>query len=103
MRKVLIVALAFSLAGCARKGPVVSHGQPVDPWVAQLKSPDAKARKKAVVALGHAGPADPAAVPALAGAVKDADPAVRAQAILAILNIGPQAKEALPALEEAQK
>ena len=75
----------------------------VDEEVEGLKEPDAKARKKAVVALGHAATADPAALPALTGAVKDRDASVRREAVLALLNLGPDARDAAPALTEALK
>jgi vesicle coat complex subunit len=99
----LVLACVALVAGCGKKGPVVSHGKPVSDWVRALQDPDPKVRKKAVVALGHAGTADPADIPALTSALKDADKDVRGQAILALLNIGPPAKEAVPSLEEAQK
>jgi HEAT repeat protein len=69
----------------------------------ELSKPDARALKKAVLALGHVGTADPAAIPALIGAVKDRDATVRSQAILALLNIGPDAKDALPVLNDVVK
>src|SRR5262249_44323840 len=97
---VLIVIL---LAGCGGKSePLTAHGKPVAHWLDELEAPDPRARKKAVVALGHVGKADPAAVPALAGAVKDRDAGVRAAAVLALLNLGPDAREAVPALSEAR-
>jgi HEAT repeat protein len=90
------------LAGCAKKEPLLSHGQPVSHWLQALHDPDPKTRKKAIVALGHVGTADPAAIPAVIDAIKDSDPTVRAEAVLALLNLGPDAKEAVPALTEAQ-
>ena len=54
-------------------------------------------------ALGNVGAADPAAIPALIGALKDSDAAVRAAATLALLKIGPDAQDAAEALAEAQK
>jgi hypothetical protein len=103
-RSVVVAALAAGLLGCGAKesGPLVSHGKPVSHWVQELQSSDAKARKQAVKALGHFGPADPAVVPALAGALKDRDASVRVEAALALLNIGPAAQAASPALTEAQ-
>jgi HEAT repeat protein len=90
------------LGGCGRREPVLSHGHPVSYWVEKLHDPDAPARKKAVVALGHAGTADPGAIPAVIGAVHDRDAGVRREAVLALLNLGPAAWEAVPALTEAQ-
>jgi HEAT repeat protein len=100
----LLLVVAGLLAGCARK-PVLgtAHGKPVAHWLGAVRDPDVRVRKKAVVALGHVGPADPAALPALAGALKDPDARVRRQAVLALLNLGPAARPALPALEEARQ
>ena len=65
------------LAGCGENAPLTSHGKPVSHWLEALDSPDVKTRKKAVVALGHVGTADPAALPALIRATKDRSPDVR--------------------------
>jgi HEAT repeat protein len=105
MRSVVATAvLILLLSGCrpAGRGPVLSHGQPVAYWVGQLKQPDAKARKKAVAALGHVGAADPAVIPALIAAVKDRDAGVRDEAVLALLRIGPDALDARSVLLEAE-
>jgi HEAT repeat protein len=102
MRSVVFICLAVLIAGCGKKEPLLSHGRPVSHWLQALHDPDPKTRKKAVVALGHVGTADPAAIPAVIEAVKDADPTVRAEAVLALLNLGPAAKDAVPALTEAQ-
>ena len=103
MRYLVVFGLALLPLACGSQQEKTSHGQPVSHWVEELKNPDPKARKKAVTALGNFGAADPAVVPALAGALKDRDAGVRNQAALALLHIGPDAKEALPALEEAKK
>jgi HEAT repeat protein len=102
MRSLLFVVLIALLVGCQQQGPLTTHGKPVGHWVEALKDRDAKARKKAVVALGHAGTADPAALPALISAVKDRDAGVRREAVLALLNLGPDARSAVPVLTEAQ-
>ena len=96
----LVLTLA---AGCSSRpeGPLTAGGRPVSHWLDELRSPDPKARKKAVRELGHVGKADPAAIPAVTGALKDPDPQVRAEAALALLNLGPDAAEAAPALAEA--
>src|SRR5438876_1147014 len=62
------------------------------------RATDAKSRKKAVANLGHVGKADPAAIPALIGALKDRDAAVRDTAVLALLNLGPDAFDGTDAL-----
>jgi hypothetical protein len=99
----LFVPLAMLLAGCGREEePLISHGKPVDHWLQELKKPDVKSRKKAVVALGHVGAADSRAIPALIDSVKDGDAVVRDQAILALLNIGPDAEGAISVLREAE-
>jgi HEAT repeat protein len=102
MRVLFILGLIILASGCGKREPVISHGRPVSHWLQAIHDPDVKTRKKAVVALGHVGKADPAAIPAVIEAVKDADPSVRAEAVLALLNIGPDAKDAIPALTEAQ-
>jgi HEAT repeat protein len=99
----IIVLVAGSVvAGCGKNQPVQAHDKPVSYWLEELKKPDAKSRKKAVLALGHVGTADPAAMPALMRAVKDPDATVRNEAVLALLNIGPDARDAIPVLTEAQ-
>jgi hypothetical protein len=102
VRSASILLLAVLAVGCSKRDPLHSHGQPVSYWVQALQEPDVPKRKKAVVALGHVGTADPAAMPALIAALKDADAGVRAEAVLALLNLGPEAKEAIPALTDAQ-
>jgi HEAT repeat protein len=102
MRSLLLLTLALLLPGCGRKAPLLAHGKPVGHWVNALRDPDPRVRRKAVTALGHVGPADPAALPALSGALKDPDPSVRARVVLALLNLGRAARPAAPALEEAR-
>ena len=103
MRSLIIFLVPLAMIGCGQSTPLATHGKPVSHWVEVLRGPDAKARKKAVIALGHVGTADPAVMPALIGALKDRDATVRAEAVLALLNLGPAAKDAIPALEEATK
>ena len=99
-RTLPLLALLFA-AGCGSPdAPLTAGGQPVAHWVGELARPDAKARAKAVRELGRVGNADPAALPAVAGALKDRDAAVRAAAVTALLNLGPAAAAALPALTE---
>ena len=102
-RTFLTICVTTLVLGCGGSPePLTAHGKPVAYWLAELKQPDAKSRKKAVTALGHVATADPAAIPALISAVKDRDAGVRNQAVAALLNIGPAAKDAVPALTEAQ-
>jgi HEAT repeat protein len=102
MRLILFLSLTVIASGCAKKEPLLSHGQPVSYWLEALKDPKPQNRKKAVTALGHVGAADAEAIPAVISAVKDPDATVRAEAVLALLNLGPAAKEAVPTLEEAR-
>jgi HEAT repeat protein len=104
MKRVLGLVLAVALAGCGQEPPPPSaHGKSVDEWVRALQGPDARLRQRAARTLGNAGAADPAVVPALAGALRDRDAGVRGEAALALMKIGPDAREAVPALTEARK
>jgi HEAT repeat protein len=103
MRPALAVVLVVLTAGCHKAEPALAHGKPVGDWVATLRDPDARARKKAAGVLGNVGAIDPAVVPALAEAVRDRDPAVRAEAVLALAKIGTAAHDAEGALADAQK
>ncbi len=99
-----LLAAGLTAAGCGQPEPrLTAGGRPVSYWLDELKKPDPKARKKAVRELGHVGPADPAAIPAVTAAVKDKDAAVRREAVLALLNLGPAARDAAAALAEAAK
>jgi HEAT repeat protein len=106
MRAILLPLLLLAAPGC-RGGAVPTAkyfgGEPVEHWLAEIKSADPKARKRAADVLGNVGPTDPAAVPALAAAVKDADARVRDAAVLALSKIGPAAADAAPALEDATR
>jgi HEAT repeat protein len=102
-RVACFLLLATLAAGCGEKGPLLAHGKPVDHWLQEIKNADGKARKKAVIALGHVGSADPRAIPALIEAVKDRDATIRKEAVVALLHIGPAAKDALGVLREAEK
>jgi len=102
LRGWLLVCMVIGAGGCS-KAPITVHGQSVPYWVEALGKPDPRLRKQAVEALGNAGAADPAVVPALMRAVKDPDAGIRAAAGLALLKIGPDAEEAIPVLTAAQK
>ena len=105
MKRILFLALLIApLAGCGGQPPVTAGGKSAGEWAeALIKERDPKVRLQAVRQLGRIGKADPAALPALTGALKDADAKVRAGAVAALLNMGPAAKDAVPALEEAQQ
>jgi HEAT repeat protein len=99
----LLLGSVLLLFGCGQTAAPLAHGKPVSHWVQALHAGDARLRKKAAEVLGNVGTADPAAIPALIGAVKDRDAKVRRAAILALFKIGPAAEEAIPVLTEAQK
>lgn len=104
MKGFWVIGLVVGLAGCGgQTPPTLAHGKPVSDWVQALQDPTVKVRQKAVSILGNVGVADPAAIPALIGAVKDRDPEVRAAAIRALQKIGPAAREAVPVLEQVRK
>jgi HEAT repeat protein len=97
---IVCAGLLLFVAGCQKAAELQTvHGQPISHWLDELKKPDARARKKAVIALESVGAKDSGAIQAIVGALKDADATVRDTAVLALLNIGPDAHEAAPALE----
>jgi HEAT repeat protein len=102
----LFAAVLVAVWACGCSGPphpTLAGSKPVGHWVDELKSPDPKHRKEAVAKLGNVGTADPAAFPAVCGALKDADPKVRREAVLAVLKFGETAREAVPLLEDVRK
>jgi HEAT repeat protein len=99
----LAVLLGFCSSGCGKAPPTLAGGKPVRHWVEALQSPDARLRKTAVFKLGNVGPADPAALPALLGALEDRDDSVRCEAILAVLKCGSPAREAIPILSVIER
>jgi HEAT repeat protein len=98
----LVLAASLLVVGCGSKvaTPITSHGQPISHWIGELSNPNVAARKKAVVALGHAGVADASCVTALTTALKDSDATVRDEAVLALMNLGPIARPAVENLRE---
>jgi HEAT repeat protein len=102
MRRLLAPLTLMLAVGCGSKAPTEKYfsGKPVAYWLEAARSPDARARKQAIDVLGNVGPADPAAIPALAAALKDKDARVREAAVLALSKIGPPAKDANAALAE---
>ena len=103
MRYVFVGILTILLVGCGKEQPMLAGSKPVSHWVQALHSPDAKLRKQAAFKLGNVGPADPTALPALIGALKDKDANVCREAILAVLKCGPGARDAIPALTDLEK
>lgn len=100
LRTLPLIALLLAPGCGSPDAPLTAGGQPVAHWLAELARPDARARAKAVRELGRVGSADPAAIPAVTGVLKDRDAAVRRAAVTALLNLGPAAGVALPALTE---
>ena len=103
--RLFAVALgAVWVGGCGGPAPpTLAGGKPVGHWVEELTSPDPQHRRVAVEKLGNVGLADPAAFPAVCGALADADPKVRREAVLAVLKFGEVAREAAPRLDELRK
>jgi HEAT repeat protein len=97
--KYLLISAAL-VAGCGPAVPTLSGGKPVSHWVQTLSDPDPKKREEAVEKLGNVGSADPAAYPALTGALKDPNPRVRGAAILGLVKGGAAVKAAAPALQD---
>lgn len=94
-----LLVLAALLGGCKAPQTAVG-GKSVQHWVEALQAPDVQLRKKAAAKLGNVGKADPAAVPALVGALNDPDAEVRVEVILALVKLGPAARDAAPKLGE---
>jgi hypothetical protein len=99
----LAVLVGLWCLGCSKAPPTLAGGKPVRYWVEALHDPDAKVRKKAAFKLGNVGPADPAALPALLGALGDRNTAVRCEVILALAKFGPAGREALPVLAKMKQ
>jgi HEAT repeat protein len=100
MKRLSPVAWLLVLIGCGPTPTTLSGGKSVSHWIAELQAPGAKQRQTAVFKLGNVGSADPAAFPAVLGALKDREARVRAEAILAVMKFGAVAQEALPALND---
>jgi HEAT repeat protein len=102
MRVIWLLIVALGLCGCGPSQPTQVGGKPVSYWVEALRGPDANLRKKAVAKLGNVGSADPAAWPAVVGALKDDDAQVRRAAIEAVLKFGSKSKETISQLTDME-
>ncbi len=101
MRRIGAILSVLALAsGCGPAAPTLAGGKPVSHWLQALHAADANERREAAEKLGNVGPADPAACPALAEALRDPDARVRGAAILGLVRCGPSAKAAVPALQD---
>jgi HEAT repeat protein len=103
-RLISVVVLALILSGCAKKPPMQSGGRTAAYWAEALHEDDVEQRLKAAKKLGPLVLIDPAALPALLGALKDDEPEVRAAAARSLgTYTRPKAAEVLPALREVQE
>jgi HEAT repeat protein len=100
MRWILIAVGCIFAGGCGNRQAPLAGGKPVSHWIQALSDPDAKVRKEAVFKLGNVGSSDPAAIPALIGALQDSDARVCCETILALLKSGPDASAASDTLGE---
>ena len=95
----LLISLAWpGVRGQAQTEEPRYQGRGLAEWQGDLKAPSPEVRRNAVPALVHFGPA---AVPALASALKDLHAQVRELAVWGLGQIGPAAKDAVPALGQA--
>ena len=107
MKSYVWIIVAFGLiflAGCDEpRGPLLAGGREVKSWVADLKSPDSKIRRQAVLKLGNVGDADPTVAPALAEALDDVNPLVRHDAVLAVVKFASPGEEIVGRLRSMAK
>src|SRR5258708_6210203 len=100
----LAVAISVGTVGCGKsQQPMLAGGKSVDHWVIALRDSHVKVREEAVAKLGNVGAADPSAIPALIGALKDGSPQVRLGAIFALAKSGRAAQRAIGLLSELQQ
>jgi HEAT repeat protein len=101
---VLAMVAALGLGGCGEeRHPMLSGGREVKSWVEDLRSPDARVRRQAVLKLGNVGDADPAVADALAGALRDSDPLVRHDAVMAVVKLKSPGEPIVAALRDLAK
>jgi hypothetical protein len=96
---ILLLGLLVLACGCGGEQPRMAGSK----WAEALQHPDRKTCRKAAFTLGNIGQSDPAALPALLGALQDPDAGVRCEAVLALLKCGQEAGETVPALTKLEK
>jgi HEAT repeat protein len=89
------LSLYLTLILCALPFSMAHAGPDVDKWVAELKSKDVAARRKAVAELGKLGPAAASASAAIMKCIKEDPWGVSRQALKSFKQIGPGAAPAL--------
>ena len=103
---VLVVALtvsAFAQSSTkvkAKGGDPIVQDRPLSAWIADLGGDAPYTRVSAAYAVGSAGPAAKAAVPALIENLSSENASVRYSSTLALGEIGPDAATAVPALQK---
>jgi len=106
----LLVLAAVTTASASAQAPTAKKGKGNDPivqdrplsaWIADLGALAPYTRVSAAYAVGSAGPAGKAAVPALIENLSNENGAVRYSSTLALGEIGPDAAAAVPALQKA--
>jgi hypothetical protein len=96
----LLIVVALSGSGCVRgeRGPLLAGGREVKSRLADLRNPDARIRRQAVLKLGNVGDDDPAVPEALFQALYDADVLVRRDAVVAVMKLRSPGEEIIAQL-----
>ena len=84
----------------AKGGDPIVQDRPLSAWIADLGGDAPYTRVSAAYAVGSAGPAAKAAVPALIENLSSENASVRYSSTLALGEIGPDAAAAVPALQK---
>lgn len=84
----------------AKGGDPIVQDRPLSAWIADLAGDAPYTRVSAAYAVGSAGPAAKAAVPALIENLSSENASVRYSSTLALGEIGPDAAAAVPALQK---
>jgi HEAT repeat protein len=105
MKSIFVMAgVVLALTGCGKTHPPQSGSRTATYWADALQQPDVEMRRKAAEKLGPLVLIDKAALPALAGALKDQDAEVRAAAVRSLgVYTGARGQEFLPALREMEQ